>query len=132
MRIFIDTSAFYALLDRDDENHRRAKSTWIDLLSNENTFLTSNYVLVETFALLQHRLGMEAVRGFQNDILPLVNIEFVLSEIHRSAVSALLSVSRRNLSLVDFVSFEMMRTLEMKTAFVFDPHFKEQGFNILP
>jgi predicted nucleic acid-binding protein len=132
MRIFIDTSAFYALLDRDDENHRRAKSTWIDLLSNENTFLTSNYVLVETFALLQHRLGMEAVRGFQNDILPLVNIEFVLSEIHRSAVSALLSVSRRNLSLVDFVSFEMMRTLEMKTAFVFDPHFKEQGFDILP
>jgi predicted nucleic acid-binding protein len=132
MRIFIDTSAFYALLDRDDENHRRAKSTWIDLLSNENTFLTSNYVLVETFALLQHRLGMEAVRGFKNDILPLMNIEFVLSEIHRSAVSALLSVSRRNLSLVDFVSFEMMRTLEMKTAFVFDPHFKEQGFNILP
>jgi predicted nucleic acid-binding protein len=132
MRIFIDTSAFYALLDRDDENHRRAKSTWIDLLRNENTFLTSNYVLVETFALLQHRLGMEAVRGFQNDVLPLVNIEFVLSEIHRSAVSALLSVSRRNLSLVDFVSFEMMRTLEMKTAFVFDPHFKEQGFDILP
>jgi predicted nucleic acid-binding protein len=132
MRIFIDTSAFYALLDRDDENHRRAKSTWIDLLSNENTFLTSNYVLVETFALLQHRLGMEAVRGFKNDILPLMNIEFVLSEIHRSAVSALLSVSRRNLSLVDFVSFEMMRTLEMKTAFVFDPHFKEQGFDILP
>jgi predicted nucleic acid-binding protein len=75
---------------------------------------------------------MEAVRGFKNDILPLMNIEFVLSEIHRSAVSALLSVSRRNLSLVDFVSFEMMRTLEMKTAFVFDPHFKEQGFDILP
>jgi predicted nucleic acid-binding protein len=132
MRIFIDTSAFYALLDRDDRNHQRARSAWIDLLSNENTFLTSNYVLVETFALLQHRLGIEAVRGFQNDILPLVNIEFVLSEIHRSAVSALLAVLRRNLSLVDCVSFEMMRTLEIKTAFVFDPHFKEQGFDILP
>ena len=132
MRIFIDTSAFYSLLDRDDENHRRAKSAWTDLLNNENSLVTSNYVLVETFALLQHRLGMEAVRGFQNDVLPLVNIEFVISEIHRSAVSALLSVSRRNLSLVDCLSFEMMRTLEIKTAFVFDPHFKEQGFDILP
>ena len=132
MRIFVDTSAFYALLDRDDENHRRAKSAWTDLLNNENTLVTSNYVLVETFALLRHRLGMEAVRGFQNDVLPLVNIEFVISEIHRSAVGAILSVSRRNLSLVDCVSFEMMRTLEIKTAFGFDPHFKEQGFVTLP
>jgi len=132
MRIFIDTSAFYALLDRDDENHRRAKSVWTDLLSNEHTLVTSNYVLVETFALLRHRLGMEAVRGFQNDVLPLVNIEFVISEIHRSAVGAILSVSRRNLSLVDCVSFEMMRTLEIKTAFGFDPHLKEQGFDTLP
>jgi predicted nucleic acid-binding protein len=131
MRIFIDTSAFYALLDRDDENHRKAKNTWADLLKNDNTLITSNYVLVETFALLQHRLGIEAIRGFQNDILPLVNIEFVISEIHRSGVSALLSASRRNLSLVDCVSFEMMRTLEIRTAFAFDPHFKEQGFNML-
>ena len=132
MRVFIDTSAFYALLDSDDENHRRAKDVWTHLLKSENTLLTSNYVLVETFALVQHRLGIEAVRGFQNDILPLVNIEFVVLELHRSGVSAHLSASRRNLSLVDCVSFEMMRTLEMRTAFAFDPHFKEQGFHILP
>ena len=132
MRVFIDTSAFYALLDRDDESHRKAKNSWADLLKNDDTLVTNNYVLVETFALIQHRLSMDAVRGFQNDILPLVNIEFVVPELHRSGVSALLSASRRNLSLVDCVSFEMMRTLEIKMAFAFDPHFKEQGFNTLP
>jgi predicted nucleic acid-binding protein len=100
-------------------------------LNNENTFVTSNNVLVETFALLQHRLEMEAVRGFQND-MPLVNIEFVILEIYRSAVSILFSASRRNLTPVDCVSFEMRRTLEIKTAFVFDLHFKEQGFDTLP
>jgi predicted nucleic acid-binding protein len=120
------------LLDRDDESHRKAKNSWADLLKNDDTLVTNNYVLVETFALIQHRLGMDAVRGFQNDILPLVNIEFVVPELHRSGVSALLSASRRNLSLVDCVSFEMMRTLEIKMAFAFDPHFKEQGFNTLP
>ena len=132
MRVFIDTSAFYALLDRDDENHRKAKNAWVDLLKNEDALVTNNYVLVETFALIQHRLGIDALRGFQNDILPLVNIEFIVPELHRSGVSALLSVSRRNLSLVDCVSFEMMRTLEIKTAFAFDLHFKEQGFNTKP
>ena len=132
MRVFIDTSAFYALLDRDDENHQKAKTAWVGLLKDEGTLITSNYILVETFALIQHRLGMDAARGVQNDILPLVNIEFVIPELHRSGVSALLSASRRNLSLVDCVSFEMMRTLEIKMALAFDPHFREQGFHTLP
>ena len=132
MRIFVDTSAFYALLDRDDENHQKAKKAWTGMVHGENVLVTSNYVLVETFALLQHRLGIEALRGFQDAIIPWVHVEFVSSEMHRAGVSVLLSVSRRNLSLVDCVSFEMMRALELKTAFVFDLHFKEQGFMMVP
>ena len=128
MRIFIDTSAFFALLDRDDVNHQKAKKRWGDVLSYENTLVTSNYVLVECFALMQSRLGLEAVRGFQEDILPLINIEWVNAETHKSGVSALLAASRRKLSLVDCVSFEIMRTLGIKNFFAFDPHFAEQGF----
>jgi len=87
---------------------------------------------VETVALLQHRLGLEAVRAFHADILPLINIERVTSGTHQSATAALLSASRRDLSLVDCVSFEVMRTAGISTAFAFDKHYKEQGFAILP
>jgi uncharacterized protein len=132
MRIFIDTSAFYALLDRDDAHHATAKSAWTELLKAVHTLVTSNYILVETFALLQNRLGIEAARAFHNDVLPLINIEFVASGTHRSGVAALLSASRRDLSLVDCVSFEVMRTSGINTVFAFDKHFKEQGFAILP
>ena len=132
MRIFIDSSAFYALLDRDDAHHPRAKRAWTELLKVVRTLVTSNYILVETFALLQNRLGIEATRAFHDDILPLINIEFVASGTHRSGVAALLSASRRDLSLVDCVSFEVMRTSGINTVFAFDKHFKEQGFAILP
>lgn len=132
MRVFIDTSAFYALMDRDDANHPQARAAWTSLLEDTNSFFTSNYVLVETLALLQHRLGMEAVRGFHEDIVSLVHVEFVASEGHRSGIAALLSASRRNLSFVDCVSFEVMRSLGIKTAFAFDAHFKEQGFTVIP
>lgn len=131
MRVFIDTSAFFAVLDKDDENHAKAKHTWQSILEHDNTLVTSNYVLIECFALIQNRLGLEAVRAFQEDILPLLNTEFIDSLTHKAGVSALLAASRRKLSLVDCVSFEVMRTLGIKNVFVFDPHFKEQGFHCI-
>ena len=131
MKIFIDTSAFYALLDRDDANQEAAKGVWAKILNAENTLVTSNYVLVETFALLQNRLGVVAVRAFQEDIVPILNIEFVNPEVHRSAIAALLAASKRNLSLVDCISFEIMRALGIKAAFAFDAHFKEAGFQAI-
>lgn len=131
MRIFIDTSAFYALLDRDDTNQEAAASAWTSMLSSDNTLMTSNYILVETCALLQNRLGIAATRAFQEELVPIVNIEYVNPEVHRSGMAALLAAARRNLSLVDCVSFEIMRILGVKNAFTFDPHFKEQGFHTI-
>jgi len=128
MRTFVDTSAFYAILDRDDANHQKAKQWWSGLLQDQNILVTSNYVLVETFALLQSRVGLAAVRAFQEDVLPLINVEFVTPGIHRSGIAALLLASKRNLSLVDCVSFEIMRTLGIRNVFAFDAHFKQQGF----
>ncbi|HYA12029.1 MAG TPA: PIN domain-containing protein [Thermodesulfovibrionales bacterium] len=132
MRIFVDTSGFFALLDRDDADHKKARKIWSDVLNPENTLITSNYVIVESFVLIQHRLGLEALRGFHEDMLPLINIEWIDAEIHKSGVSALLAASRRKLSLVDCVSFETIRTLGIKTVFAFDPHFAEQGFKCIP
>lgn len=33
--------------------------------------MTNNYVVIETLALLQHRLGLIAVRSFHEDVMPL-------------------------------------------------------------
>jgi predicted nucleic acid-binding protein len=96
-----------------------------------HALVTSNYILVETCALLQNRLGMEAIRAFHDDILPLITVEFVAAATHRSGVAAFVSASRRNLSLVDYVSFELMRSTGINAAFAFDRHFKEQGFTLV-
>ena len=132
MITFIDTSALFALLDRDDANHEKARDTWAGLLADEKSLLTTSYVLVESFALIQHRLGMAAVRSFQEDILPVLRLEWVTESMHRAGVSALLAASSRNLSLVDCVSFESMRRAGIKSVFAFDSHFARQGFNCIP
>ncbi len=132
MKVFIDTSAFYALLDRDDQNHIKAKETWIKLINFNNLCITSNYVILETLALLQNRIGISAVRGFQGDLIPILLVEWVDTLTHNAAVSSLLAASKRKLSLVDCSSFEIMRRKDIKLVFTFDPHFREQGFSCLP
>lgn len=130
--VFIDTSAFLALMDGDDAHHVATKQVWGDLLQTESILVISNYVLVETFALAQHRMGLEAVRGLQEDIIPLLSIQWVTAEIHQSATSAVLAAGRKKLSLVDCSSFEIMRRAGIRRAFTLDRHFKEQGFSVIP
>ena len=130
--IFVDTSALYAVIDRDDENHPVAKSTWRSLLHEDDILIVTNYVVVETMALVQHRLGMEAVRALCGDILPALDMHWIGEDDHRHAQNALLAVDRRKVSLVDCSSFHVMRSRTIRTAFAFDPHFREQGFEVLP
>ncbi|MBM4387082.1 MAG: PIN domain-containing protein [Deltaproteobacteria bacterium] len=132
MSAYVDTSALYAVMDRDDGNHKRAGKIWNELLSGEEIPVVSNYVILETAALVQRRLGMSAVKVLFNDIVPVFAVEWITIDDHRSAVSAILAAGRRGLSLTDCASFELMRRLGLDTVFTFDRHFKEQGFSVIP
>jgi predicted nucleic acid-binding protein len=129
---FVDTSALLAVMDSQDQNHNRARAVWEKLVTDEANLICTSYVLVETFALLQSRLGMAAVRTFQDDVVPLLEIEWLEAQSHQRSVAALLIAGRRQLSLVDCASFDAMRTRGLTTAFTFDHHFAEQGFTCLP
>lgn len=87
--------------------------------------------MVETYALVQRRLGMDALRAFHEDIVPLLQIEWVGEELHQRGADAVLTANRRNLSLVDCTSFAAMRRLGIKKVFAFDKHFSEQRFELL-
>ncbi len=132
MSVFVDTSAFYAVLDASDRYHTEARDAWHRLLDDGEELVSSNYTLVETISLLQHRLGMDAIQAFTADIEPVVERLWVDAVTHRAALHALLVSGRRRVSLVDCVSFHVMRERSIATAFCFDPHFSEQGFAVIP
>jgi len=128
MNIFVDTSAFLAVLDRSDANHGPAKALWERIVGSGDRLVCHNYILVETSALILRRLGMDAIRVFEQDIAPILLLVWVTRDIHEAAVSAHLVAARRTLSLVDCVSFEIMRRNGVRKAFAFDRHFQEYGY----
>ncbi|MDI6906370.1 MAG: PIN domain-containing protein [Thermoanaerobacterales bacterium] len=131
MKVWVDTSALLAVLDGDDRHHDRARTVWVELLQSGAVLVLSSYMLVETCALVQRRLGLDALRVLHEDILPLVRVIWVDEEAHRLGATALLTANRRRLSLVDCVSFALMRRAGINEAFAFDVHFREQGFRYL-
>jgi predicted nucleic acid-binding protein len=75
---------------------------------------------------------MEALRVFEQDIFPILCTVWVTKEIHSAAVSAHLMAKLRSLSLVDCVSFEVMRRTGIRKAFTFDHHFRDYGYEVYP
>jgi len=126
------TSALLAILNPHDRVHLPARELWQALLDTEATLICSNYVLVETLALVQRRMGLEAVQTLVSDIVPVLQVEWVDETEHWAGVQLLLSWGRRRVSLVDCVSFVQMRRLGIQEAFAFDEHFEAQGFTCLP
>jgi predicted nucleic acid-binding protein len=132
MMIFIDTSALYALMDADDRNHERARDAWAQWLDQPIQFLTSNYVLLESLALIQHRLGIQAARQFDEELMPVLRVHWIDAELHATALKMVLAIGQRDLSLVDCTNIELMRRLGHRMIFAFDRHYPEQGLTQVP
>jgi uncharacterized protein len=130
--VLVDTSALYAVLDADDANHVAAAAAWTGLLdavaTSEVVLVSHGGVVVEAVALVQRRLGMPAVRALLDDLLPVVEITWADSELYQRAAAALLAADRREVSLVDWLSFELMRRDGVGEYFAYDDDFRRQGF----
>lgn len=131
MRTFVDTSALYALLDEDDHNHQAA-AAWFATPDPADVLVSHSYVVVEAAALVQRRLGGAAVRTLFDAFIPTLSIVYVDEVLHRRAVAAFLAGLRRQVSFVDWVSFQLMRDAGLDRAFAFDSDFAREGFAVVP
>lgn len=123
MNVFIDTSAFYALLSKTENKHEDAVRRWTSFIADSTVKLfTSNYVVVETCALVNSRLGMPAVADFSQALLPATTILWVDETIHLAAMEAMLMTGTNGPSLVDCSSFALMHTRGIDHAFTYDKH----------
>ncbi len=132
MTVFADTSGLYALLVATEERHQEVARAFARLLERRQPVVTTNYILLETAALLQRRIGLPAVRDLDERLVPVCTVRWVTESQHRRAMDRMLRADRRSLSLVDCVSFEVMEAEGIGEAFALDDDFVEAGFQVLP
>lgn len=128
MVVFLDTSAIYALANSADDNHLRAVRGLQAITDAGQELLVHNYVLLESAALLHRRLGWDAVRRFLRDASTF-QVRWVDEALHDAAVDRLVKKRGRS-SLVDEVSFLVMREVGTRDALAFDQDFAKEGFTL--
>ncbi len=129
--VFVDTSGVYALLVASDAFHGRARAAFEALRKEDARLVTTSYVLVESYALLGRRIGVDAVRRFRVDVAPLMEVIWVDRALHEDALDSLIARGATDVSLVDAVSFAAMRAGSVDRALTFDAHFADEGFETL-
>ena len=127
--IFVDTSAFLALENRRDTHHVKAIGFRDTCLTAGETFVTSDYVLDESYTIIRLRAGHAVAVQFGEDLRAsrLLRIEHVTPEIREATWRIFKNFADHEFSFTDCTSFVLMERLHIGSAFTFDAHFREYG-----
>lgn len=122
----VDTSAIYALLDKSDDMHDKAKTCLYQLAKNKNSIVITNFIVAECHALLAGRLNPEIARTWLKQLY--WPVERIAEEDEIKALNIILSYQDKTFSYTDATTFAVMERLGINNIFAFDKHFAQYGF----
>jgi uncharacterized protein len=128
-RVLVDTSAVFALVDRSDAWHSAARATLEDLRKRRVEPVLTNFIVAESHALLLARLGADLARRWLLGVA--WPIERVTEEDEAKARAIVAQYADKTFSYTDATTFAVMERRNLRTAFAYDPHFRQYGFQTL-
>jgi predicted nucleic acid-binding protein len=132
VKLLADTSALLALMMRNDQYHREAAGF---LKHNPRMrFILTDLILAEVITLVRARSDAPSAIAIADSLLHSARYEviFVDPGLMSGALQQMARFSDKRLSLTDCASFETMNRLGLSSAFSFDRHFRECGFDMAP
>ena len=129
--LFVDTSAWFALVNRRDPDHAAARKLFDDF---KGRLVTSNFILDETVTLCAYRLGHSTAVKVGETLLDANTGELVRASADDEHRAWELFCDRmdKDYSYTDCVSFTMMRRLGISRAAALDEDFRREGFEVCP
>lgn len=133
-RVFVDSGGFFALLVRTDASHEDARQTFNQANAERWQLVTTNTVIVESYALLLNRTrqGRDSAIVFLDHLeRTAVRIERVSESDERKAIALVRAHKDKTYSLCDAQSFVVMERLRIRDAIAADEDFRQYGFRTL-
>lgn len=137
MKIFVDTGAFLAILDRDQDIHPQAKSMLHSLQQQHAIFYTSSFVISETYTRIIYDLHIKIAERFNQMIevgeeIGLLYVFWIDPALDREIYPVYKKFSDHKLSYADAASYLLVKKFRLDGIFTFDEEFKKVGLPVKP
>lgn len=129
----VDTSAWVALKYKRDSLHSKAHALNRRLLDSKYRYITTNFILDETYTLLASRTGHSVAIEFGEEIREskVVEIVSISQKMEDEAWELFKKYSDKKFSFTDCTSFVVMQNNRITECFTDDHNFEQVGFNKL-
>jgi len=130
--IFVDTSAFIALVDQGDKFNKLAIEWW---KKNQGVELvTSNLVIIETLGWIRNKRGKAAALKLEAGITEVegMSVIRVTEGDEREGREWFKKLDGRGVSMIDCTTIAVMKRQKINTIFAFDEDFEKAGFEVVP
>ena len=131
--VLVDTSAWLALADQDDQHYHKAVVITEHLKAQRVGLVLSEWVFAESLTAIRFRVSHAKAVRFGRAVLDSHIAELVPydQKVFRRAWEIFRRDEDKDFSFVDCTSFAMMEHLKLQEAFAFDHHFEQYGFSLL-
>jgi predicted nucleic acid-binding protein len=132
MKLFVDTSAWLALNDKNDQHHSEAVSRSAAIRKQKIALITSEYIVDESITIIRYRVSHRAAVVFGDSLMSstILTIADITDEERFKAWVLFKKYGDKELSFTDCTSFALMMKLGLQKAFAFDNHFRQLGFQL--
>ena len=132
--VFLDTGYVLALELSNDQNHRIASKHWRSLKKRLPLLVTTSYVFDEVVTYFNSRGHHAKAVEVGNRLLTSPSVQFVQVDegLFREGWHYFQRHQDKDYSLTDCISFVVMKSSGIETAFAFDQHFVQARFKKVP
>jgi uncharacterized protein len=132
--VFLDTGYVLALELSNDQNHRIAVKHWRSLRKRLPPLVTTSYVFDEVVTYFNGRGHHAKAVEVGNRLLTSPSVQFVQvdEELFKEGWQYFQVHQDKDYSFTDCISFVVMKRSRIESAFAFDQHFVQAGFQKLP
>ena len=132
-RVFVDTSAYYALMDTGATRHAQALRSFQRLSGEHTIFYVTTFVVAELHAMLLTRTYRALAARVLEDIYASSIIILRATERDETRAREIIRQhSDKEYSFADAISFAVMERLHLRHAWTYDHHFSQYGFDQEP
>ena len=134
MKVFIDTSAFMALILKKESYHDKVAIQYKVYKQSRAQLITSTYVLDELFTRCLYRAGSHGAKmaiGIIQEIVACdeLTVLEVDSQIFKKAEDIFLKFSDHKISFTDATSYVLYKDFSLDEIFTLDTDFKKMRLN---